>query len=107
MASTPEGLVKKQVRKILDANGVYNRQPVTGGYGHSGQLDFYCSLPPHGKFLGIETKSIKSSHGVTALQQREIDSILASGGLALVINEDNIHQLQEVIDHEKAQHKRG
>jgi hypothetical protein len=107
MASTPEGLVKKQVRKILDANAVYNRQPVTGGYGHSGQLDFYCSLPPQGKFLGIETKSIKSSHGVTALQQKEIDSILASGGLALVINEDNIHQLQEVIDHEKAQCKRG
>jgi hypothetical protein len=107
MASTPEALVKKQVRKILDANGVYNRQPVTGGYGHSGQLDFYTSLPPNGKFMAVETKSVKSSHGVTALQQREIDAILATGGLALVINETNIHQLQEVIDHEKASYSRG
>lgn len=107
MASTPEGLVKKQVRKILDANGVYNRQPVTGGYGYSGQLDFYASLPPNGKFVAIETKSIKSSHKVTALQQREIDAILATGGIALVINENNINEVQEVIDCEKATYKRG
>lgn len=101
MASTPEGLVKKRVRKILDENNVYNRQPVTGGYGHSGQLDFYGSLPPQGKFFAVETKSIKSKHGVTALQQREIDSIRATGGIAVVINEDNIHELQEIIDAEK------
>ena len=101
MASTPEGLVKKRVRKVLNDNSVYNRQPVTGGYGHSGQLDFYGSLPPRGKFFAVETKSVKSKHGVTALQQQEIDAIRATGGIAVVINEDNIHELQEIIDAEK------
>jgi hypothetical protein len=98
MASTHEAKVKKQVRKILETHDVYARQPLTGGYGHNGQLDFYACRRPDGKYLGIETKSIHSTHGVTALQQAEIDAIRDCGGIALVINETNYHELERVLN---------
>ena len=95
MAATHEALVKKRVRNLLTQYKVYWRQPTTGGYGHSGQLDFYgCHL---GRYIGVETKSVHSKHGVTALQQREIDEIRAAGGIALVINENNYQELEDAL----------
>ncbi len=96
MAATPEAGVKKRVRLILAHHKAYARQPVTGGYGHGGQLDFYACHA--GRYIGIETKSIHSSHKVTALQQAEIDAIRAAGGIALVINESNYHELEEALN---------
>lgn len=100
MATTPEAKVKKSIRDILAKEDVYYTQPMTGGYGRSGQLDFVCSVPPHGRYLGVEAKSIHTKYGVTgvtALQQREIDSICRSGATAIVINEDNLELLRETI----------
>ena len=100
MANTPEGKVKLVIRRILEDHRVYVRQPVTGGFGASGQLDFYACVPPFGRYLGIEAKSIHTSHGkkgATALQQREIDQINAAGGKALVIDETNFDTLREAI----------
>jgi hypothetical protein len=95
MAATHENLVKKRVRNLLSQYKVYWRQPTTGGYGHSGQLDFYCCHK--GIYIGIETKSVHSKHGVTALQQREIDEIRAAGGIALVINETYYNELENIL----------
>lgn len=97
MASTPESKVKKQIRQILDEHGVYYTQTVTGGYGASGPLDFACSVPPRGLYLGIEAKSIKTAYGrrgATELQKENMRRINLTGAPTLVIDETNIHTLK-------------
>jgi hypothetical protein len=101
VAKTPEAKVKEKIRDVLDSMGIYYTQTVTGGYGVSGPLDFSCSMPPGGRYLGIEAKSVHTAYGrkgMTMLQQEHFRRILASGASALVIDENNIDQLQELIE---------
>jgi len=63
--------------------------PLTGGFGNSGTPDILACC--WGLFLAIECKA--GDNTVTALQQREIDSINAAGGVAIVINEHNLETL--------------
>jgi hypothetical protein len=77
---TPEGRVKKKLRDIMDDNNVYYFMPATGGYGRSGVPDIVGCVS--GKFFAIECKA-PGGH-VTALQQREIENIIASGGVAFI-----------------------
>jgi Holliday junction resolvase len=86
MATTPEGKVKAKVRKILDTYGAYHFMPATGGYGKSGVPDIVGCY--HGYFFAIECKAGKGK--TTALQDKNLDAIIATGGVAVVINEDNI-----------------
>jgi len=59
---------------------------VTGGYGKSGVPDIIgCH---EGKFVGIECKAGKNKP--TPLQEKNLSDIKISGGISLVINEDNI-----------------
>jgi hypothetical protein len=91
-ARTAEGRVKERIEKLLRMYGVYYRMPVTGGFGHSGQLDFYGCY--RGKFIGVEAKA---EHGVISmLQQKEIEAIRAANGFACVVRGD--HGLNELID---------
>ena len=46
----------------------------------------------NGKFFGIECKAGRNRP--TALQQKNLDDIKAKGGIALVINEDNIDSVR-------------
>jgi Holliday junction resolvase len=55
---TPEGKVKKQVKKILDDVGAYHFSPMTAGYGRSGVPDIIACVK--GKFIGIECKAGKN-----------------------------------------------
>ena len=87
--TTPEKKVKDKVRKVLAEYGVYNFMPATHGYGRSGVPDIIACI--NGKFLAIETKAGKGT--TTALQDRELDLIRKSGGVAMVINEDNLDEL--------------
>jgi Holliday junction resolvase len=87
--TTPEKKVKDKVRKLLTESGVYNFMPATHGYGRSGVPDIIACI--NGKFLAIETKAGKGT--TTALQKRELDLIRKSGGVAMVINEDNLDEL--------------
>jgi Holliday junction resolvase len=87
--TTPEKKVKDKVRKVLAEYGVYNFMPATHGYGRSGVPDIIACI--NGKFLAIETKAGKGT--TTALQKRELDLIRKSGGVAMVINEDNLDEL--------------
>lgn len=86
MADTPEVKVKKKVVAILKAAGAYYFYPVTGGFGGSGVPDIVGCYK--GKFFGIECKAGKNKP--TPLQAKNLDSIRAAGGVAMVINEDNI-----------------
>lgn len=97
MATTPEGKVKAKVKKILDTYGAYYFMPATGGYGKSGVPDIVGCYK--GFFFAIECKAGKGK--TTALQDKNLDAIVAMGGLAAVINEDNIdytNTLMNLID---------
>ena len=89
MAMTPEAKVKKKVVAVLKDLGAYYFYPVTGGYGRSGVPDIVGCY--QGAFFGIECKA--GSNKPTPLQQLALDSISEQGGLALVVNEDNIDEV--------------
>lgn len=86
MAMTPEALVKREVKKILDRYGAYYFMPVTGGFGKGGVPDIIGCL--NGTFFGIECKA--RTNTPTALQLREIERIQAVGGIALVVNRETL-----------------
>jgi hypothetical protein len=85
MSVTPEGKVKKVVRKLLDSfPNVYYAMPVQGGYG-AALLDFYghCS----GDFFAIETKA--PGKKLTPRQEMIVTKIEASGGMVFVIDSED------------------
>lgn len=86
MAMTPEGRVKKKCVEILKHYGAYYFYPVTGGFGASGIPDIIVCF--NGYFIGIECKA--GTNKPTALQEQNLERIKNSGGITLVINEDNI-----------------
>ena len=94
MASTPEKKVKLKVRSILDWHeDVYCFTPMTGGYGRSGVPDIVgCHK---GRFFAIECKA--GNNTTTALQERELQKIRDAGGIALVVNEENIDAVKAAV----------
>lgn len=93
MPSTPEVKVKKQIRKLLDAAGAYYAMPIGSGYGNAGVPDFL--ICHKGRFIAVEAKA--GINKPTALQEAHLARIAATGGIALVINETNYHQLTEAL----------
>jgi Holliday junction resolvase len=94
MADTPEKKVKKKVVEILKASGAYYFYPVMAGYGSSGVPDLVICY--YGTFIGIECKA--GNNKPTPLQEQNLTRIQRAGGYALVINEENIHEVQEILD---------
>lgn len=90
---TPEKKVKAKVVAILKEFGAYYFYASTGGYGSSGVPDIVCCYK--GRFVGIECKAGKGK--TTALQEKNIAQIITQGGLAMVINEDNIEEVRRVM----------
>ena len=94
MAMTPEGKVKKHIRKMLEASRTYWFMPVQSGYGVRGAPDFLVCHK--GKFIGIEAKA---NGGVTtALQDMNLQKIRDAGGATLIVNEYNLDELKELLD---------
>lgn len=93
MSSTPEKKVKQRVMEALKDMGAYYFYPVTGGYGRSGVPDIVGCW--EGKFFGIECKAGKNLP--TALQLKNLKEITDSGGIALVINEENVSSTVSLI----------
>jgi Holliday junction resolvase len=87
---TPEKKVKAKVVEILKGFGAYYFYASTGGYGASGVPDIICCYQK--RFLAIECKAGKGK--TTALQEKNIAQIIAQGGLAMVVNEDNIEDVR-------------
>ena len=93
MSSTPETKVKRVVTKYLKEMGAYYFYPVTGGYGRSGVPDIIgCHK---GKFFGIVCKAGKNKP--TSLQDKNLHDIGNAGGIALVINESNMHSTTALV----------
>jgi len=90
---TPEKKVKNEVVKVLKTFGAYYFYPVTGGYGASGVPDIVGCYK--GRFFAIECKAGKGT--TTALQERNIAQIVAQGGLAIVVNENNIPDVDKLM----------
>ena len=93
MASTPEAKTKAKVKALLDKYNIYHFMPATGGYGRSGIPDIIACL--NGKFLAIECKAGKNK--LTALQERELDRIEDSGGIAYWVNDTHLESLEGAI----------
>jgi len=91
---TPEAKVKKKVVAILKEHDAYFFYPVTGGYGRSGVPDIVACH--NGRFIGIECKS--GNNKPTPLQQANLDQIAEAGGIALVVNEENISDVQDILN---------
>ena len=94
MAMTPEKKVKQRAVAQLKVMGAYYFYPVTGGFGSSGVPDIVCCLD--GRFIGIECKAGKGK--TTALQDKNLAAITAAGGLALVVNEENVDLLPQLLE---------
>ncbi len=93
MAITPEKKVKDKVAKVLKQLGAYYFFPATGGYGRSGVPDIVGCY--NGKFFGIECKAGKNT--TTALQELELEKIHKAGGIALVVNENNVGDVERLV----------
>lgn len=93
MALTPERKVKNKVVAILKEYGVYYFYPMSGGYGSYGVPDIVTCINSY--FLAIECKAGKGT--TTALQKQNIERIRDAGGIALIINEENIHEVEQVV----------
>jgi len=93
MAMTPEGKVKKKIVEQLKTLGCYYFFPATGGYGKSGVPDIVGCYK--GKFFGIECKAGKNT--ATALQEKNLSDIALAGGVAAVVNELNMHDIEELL----------
>jgi hypothetical protein len=65
--------------------------PVTGGYGNSGAPDFIICIA--GLFYGIECKA--NGGKATALQMKQHDDIRKAGGIALIVDENNVVNLRK------------
>lgn len=82
MSNTPEGKVKKAVKKLLDQHGAFHTWPVPSGFGES-MLD--CVGHHRGDYFEIETKA--PGEKPTARQQYRIDLLTASDSQVFVIGE--------------------
>jgi len=91
---TPEAKVKASVTKILKEFGAYYFSPMTGGFGRSGVPDIIACY--RGFFLAIECKAGKNKP--TALQEREMGKVNAAGGMAMLINESNVHVVRATLE---------
>jgi Holliday junction resolvase len=87
LVATPEHKVKDRVRKILSKylDG-YKFMPATHGYGSSGVPDIVACV--EGKFLAVECKA--NGNKPTALQKKNLDSIVKAGGYAFVVDDQSI-----------------
>lgn len=92
---TPEGKVKARVRAIFKKHKVWYTMPVGTGLGRGGVPDFIACV--NGLFLAVETKSTVTHGKLTALQSREIEQIMAAGGVALVVTENDFDELEDMI----------
>lgn len=90
---TPEGKVKKKVVEILQKYGAYYFSPVTGGFGRSGVPDIVACFG--GTFIGIECKA--GNNLPTALQKQNLVQIQKNGGIAVVVNENDVNNIEQML----------
>lgn len=92
MSITPEGAVKRDIKRFLVARGYWFFMPVPNGMGASGVPDFIVCAK--GRFLGIEAKAPGKRANTTPMQDIQIEAINKAGGVALVV--DDVKQLEDL-----------
>ena len=92
---TPEAKVKNKIRSILKKYNVYFFMPRGTALGRNGIPDIICCI--NGCFVGIECKAGKNKS--TALQLYEQQQIKNNKGIAIVVNEDNIDEVEVICKH--------
>ena len=98
MATTPEGKVKNEIKKILKEYGdrVYWFMPAMGGFGKSGVPDFIICAG--GYFIGVEVKYDKVKNPPTELQVKNLLGIYSAGGASMVADKDNLDEFKERLE---------
>ena len=93
---TPEAKVKNAIRNYLKSLGseCWFFFPSSNGMGRSGIPDIIVSYQGH--FFAIEVKAPGKTSNTTSNQDREIDSINASLGTAMVA--DNMEDVKHYIE---------
>jgi hypothetical protein len=95
VADTPEAKVKKEIKKWLQAHGIWFYMPVPTGRGVIGVPDFLCCW--RGAFVAIEAKKPKTAASAagrpTPAQKGNIQDIARAGGIALVVH--SVAELEE------------
>jgi len=82
MATTPEGIVKKQIKALLTAHGTWFFLPVSSGFGVHGIPDFVgCH---NGRCFGVEAKA--PGKKASALQLRQKSLMEAAGAKWILID---------------------
>lgn len=82
--ATPESKVKAGVKKWLDARGIWHTSPIGTVFGKAGVPDILACW--NGRFLAIECKAPGKRNNTTALQKHQLASIMAAGGMAIVVD---------------------
>jgi Holliday junction resolvase len=93
MAMTAEAKVKAKIVKQLKALGAYYFAPIGGPYAKSGVPDIIICF--RGKFIAIECKA--GNNKCTTLQRMNLDAIKEAGGIAVVINEENVETVSNIL----------
>ena len=100
---TPESKVKKKLIDYLKSLGsnCFYYMPVQNGMGQSGIPDIICCIK--GRMVALECKATRKNDP-TALQSFALDRIQKAGGVAWVVDDENVEQaianIQEAIDNE-------
>lgn len=94
-ALTPEGKVKREIRKVLDKYKphLWYFMPSSRAFGTAGVPDFVCCVK--GRFIGVEAKAGRGK--LSPLQSAVLDSIIKADGLAFVVYEHGVDELDNVI----------
>jgi len=95
MASTPEGLVKTKIKKLLNEYGALHFSPYMAGMGASGVSDIIALY--RGTFIAIEAKA-DATKKPTELQKKFMQQVQTNGGAALVIHKDNLDVLKSLLN---------
>lgn len=109
MAKTPEGEVKKGIKKVLTSHGIFYYMPVNNGMGVGGASDFLCCRPivvtqeMVGRTLGVWLAVEAKAPGKTATDRQDqfIEQITSRGGQGHVI--DDAQVLKELLEREHGQ----
>ena len=92
--ATPESKVKTKIHAILKKRGAYAVNYIGGISANNGTPDILACL--QGRFIAIEAKAGKNKP--TDLQTLNLKRIDDAGGVALVINEENLPLLEDILD---------
>lgn len=84
-----------KVEKFLTDKGIYFVKYWGGGiYTRSGVPDLLCCI--NGRFVGVELKADDGK--VSELQQYNIDKIIQSGGVALILRPSDFKEFKSMVD---------